>query len=125
MALIIAQSVAIAGALQRSLRGRAHALRPVVMVGAAGLTPAVLHEIDVNLKAHELIKIKLDNNDRDVRVRMLRKICAELGALLVQEIGKVGVLYRAQKNKPANAAHAARPKPPRVTKRGLQGHTPR
>ena len=44
-------------AARRALRAKAHHLRPFVSIGQHGLTPAVLHEIDVNLLAHELIKI--------------------------------------------------------------------
>ena len=40
------------------LKGLAHSLKPVVMLGANGLTEAVVAEIDYALNHHELIKIK-------------------------------------------------------------------
>jgi len=57
------------------LRGLAHKLNPVVMVGNNGLTASVLQEIENSLNAHELIKIKVFGDDRDARVAMLEEIC--------------------------------------------------
>jgi len=79
---------------RRALRAKAHHLDPVVMVGHDGLTPAVLHEIDVNLIAHELIKIRVFNDDRDEREALLARIGQELDATPVQHIGKLLVVYR-------------------------------
>jgi len=79
---------------RRELRARAHKLHPVVTVGQQGLTPAVLQEIDVNLKAHELIKVRVFDDDRDARETLLTRICAELGAAPVQHIGKLLVVWR-------------------------------
>lgn len=80
---------------QRSeLRARAHALNPVVMLGHAGLTDAVLLEIESALKAHELIKLKISGGDRASRAGIQDTICQRLSAAPVQQIGKVLVLYR-------------------------------
>src|SRR2546423_15021918 len=79
---------------RRNLRAKAHSLSPVVMIGNAGLTPAVLHEIDVNLLAHELIKVRVFSDERAARDEMLARICDELDAAPVQHIGKLLVLYR-------------------------------
>mgnify|MGYP001037776713 CR=1 FL=1 len=81
-------------AQRRFLRARAHGLRPVVLIGEAGLTEAVLQEIDRNLKAHELIKVKAAREDRESRAAMLAAISETLGAAVVQHIGKILVLYR-------------------------------
>jgi len=92
---------------RRDLRARAHPLHPVVSIGQHGLTPAVLHEIDVNLTAHELIKVRVFA-DRDARETMLSRICAELGAAPVQHIGKLLVVWRpAPKEAPVQAAKKA------------------
>ena len=77
-----------------TLKSRAHALNPTVMIGSAGLTEAVLKEIAQTLNAHELIKIRVLNDDRALRAAMLDAICAELDAAPVQHIGKVLVIYR-------------------------------
>ena len=79
---------------RRALRARAHPLHPIVMIGEAGLTPAVLHEIDLALNGHELIKIRVLGDDREWRRRMPAEIGAALGASPVQHIGKILVLYR-------------------------------
>ncbi len=76
------------------LRTEAHALNPVVMVGEAGLTPAVLKEIDASLKAHGLIKVRVFGDDREARIAIYDTICSELGAAPVQHIGKLLVMYR-------------------------------
>src|SRR5665647_2683630 len=81
-------------AQRRALRAKAHHLRPVVTVGTHGLTPTVLHEIDVNLLAHELIKLRVFSDDRAEREALLERVCAELDAAPVQHLGKVLVIYR-------------------------------
>ena len=76
------------------LRGLAHKLNPVVMVGNNGLTASVLQEIENSLNAHELIKIKVFGDDRDARVAMLEEVCEKTGATKVHHIGKQLVIYR-------------------------------
>jgi RNA-binding protein len=104
---------------RRALKARAHALDPVVIIGGQGLTPAVLKEIDVSLKGHELIKVKVAGEDRETRLAMLSEICAATGAEAVQSIGRMLVLYR---ESPAAPPKPARPKrkPARATKRSFQ-----
>lgn len=77
------------------LRGLAHALRPVVMIGNQGLTEAVLKEIDSSLNAHELIKVQVAGDDRALRTALLAEIAAQSGAVAVHHIGKQLVFYRA------------------------------
>jgi putative YhbY family RNA-binding protein len=89
---------------RRALRAKAHHLGPVVTIGHHGLTPAVLHEIDVALLAHELIKIRVLNDDRDERNALLERICAETGAVAVQHLGKLLIVWR-----PAPEPEAAEP----------------
>jgi putative YhbY family RNA-binding protein len=91
--------------LRRELRARAHALDPVVAIGHHGLTAAVLHEIDVALKAHELVKVRAFNDDRDEREALLAGIVDALECAPVQTIGKLFVLWRPR---PAEQAEPAR-----------------
>ncbi|WP_187359965.1 YhbY family RNA-binding protein [Chitinolyticbacter meiyuanensis] len=77
------------------LRGLAHGLNPVVMIGNNGLTEAVIREIAVNLDAHQLIKIRVLGDDRELRQQYLEQICNELGAAPVQHLGKLLIIYRA------------------------------
>jgi RNA-binding protein len=76
------------------LRSLAHNLNPVVMIGDKGLSETVLREIDISLKAHELIKIKVQGDERELRLQILQEICEKLGAVEVQHIGKQLVIYR-------------------------------
>lgn len=77
------------------LRGLAHNLNPVVMIGNQGLTENVLKEIELNLNAHELIKVQVAGDDRDARKAILEEISNTTGALAVHHIGKQLVFYRA------------------------------
>ena len=79
---------------RKALKARAHALEPVVMIGAEGLTPAVVREIDRALTSHELIKVRAGGEDRFSRKDLLAQICGQTGAAPVQHIGKVLVLWR-------------------------------
>ncbi len=84
-------------AAQRSaLRAEAHALNPIVLIGEAGLSEAVLKEIDLSLNAHGLIKVRVFGDDRAAREEMYQAICDRLKAAPVQHIGKLLVLYRPQ-----------------------------
>ena len=76
-----------------ALKGRAHALSPIVMIGNAGLTEAVLKEIAASLKTHELIKIRV-MAERPQREAILAEICNRLNAAPVQHIGKILVIYQ-------------------------------
>jgi len=107
-------------ALRRTLRARAHHLGVVVSVGHHGLTPQVLHEIDLALLAHELVKVRVFNDDRDARESMLERICSELDCAPVQHLGKLLILWRENPDAAAKARDRARP-PKRDDDRRSQG----
>ena len=60
-----------------ALRAEAHALKPIVLIGEAGLTPNVLKEISLGLDSHGLIKVRVFGDDREARVAMYDTICQE------------------------------------------------
>src|SRR5664279_451586 len=91
---VVVKAPEITPAERRELRAKAHHLHPVVTVGQHGLTPSVLHELDVNLLAHELIKVRVFSDARAERDQLFARICAELDAAPVQHIGKLLVLWR-------------------------------
>ena len=78
---------------KKKLRADAHTLKPVIMIGQAGLTAAVLAETDLALDTHELIKVRI-RAEREERKQISEKICLETGAELIQAIGQIAVLYR-------------------------------
>ncbi len=84
---------------KKYLKARAHTLKPAVMIGQAGLTDAVLAEIDIALDSHELIKIKI-RADKDERIAMGNAICDKTGAILVQFIGQIAIIYKVKPQKP-------------------------
>ena len=75
-------------------RAEAHHLSPVVMIGADGLSEAVLREADAALNAHGLIKIRVLGDDREAREEMYQQIADQLNAAPIQHIGKLFVLWR-------------------------------
>ena len=77
-----------------ALRAEAHALKPVVIIGEAGLTPSVIKEISASLDSHGLIKVRVFGDDREMRNEIYENICTELQAHPVQHIGKLLVIYR-------------------------------
>lgn len=86
----------LSSADRRALKARAHGLAPVAMIGASGLTPNVVAEIERCLAAHELIKIRAFSDDRGERDAWMAELCRQTGAQAVQHIGKVLVIYREQ-----------------------------
>jgi len=76
------------------LKGVAHPLKPVVLLGNNGLTEAVVAEIDYALNHHELIKVKIPTDDRETKGLIVDAICRETKATKVQVIGKTLVIYR-------------------------------
>lgn len=93
---------------RRALRAQAHPLKPVVMIAQNGLTAAVLKEIELALKSHELIKVRVFDADREQRDAWLAETCETLGAAPVQRIGNILVVYRAKPETPAKTAKPAK-----------------
>src|SRR3546814_18115746 len=77
-----------------ALRAAAHPLRPVVLIGDRGLSESVLKEIDLNLNAHQLIKVRIAGEERDARNAMQETICETLSCALVHHLGKTLIIYR-------------------------------
>jgi len=83
---------------RQQLKAKAHKLKPIILIGNNGLTAAVNKEIDRALQDHELIKIRIQTNDRDFRRALFTQITQENQAELVQIIGNIGVVYRKNKD---------------------------
>jgi RNA-binding protein len=85
---------------KKHLRGLAHAREPVVLIGQAGLSPAITGELDTALGAHELVKVRARVGDRDQRDDIFAELAKQTKSALVQRIGNVGVFYRPSKDSP-------------------------
>ena len=77
------------------LKSLSHSMHAVVQVGNKGLSEAVIKEIEESLKAHELIKIQVQDNDKTKRQNFLNLICSKLGATSINHIGKQLIIFRA------------------------------
>jgi len=85
---------------KRYLRGIAHDLDPVIMVGQKGITPAVLKEFDGALAHHELVKVKLADADREQRAESIEMLRAGSKSEVVQTIGRVACFFRRNTKQP-------------------------
>jgi RNA-binding protein len=85
---------------KRYLKGLAHDLRPVILVGAKGVSPALLAELDTALEQHELLKVKIAAEDRETRDSWIDEMVNASQSGLVARIGNIAVLFRRSKNKP-------------------------
>jgi RNA-binding protein len=81
---------------RRHLKGLAHPLKPVILMGNAGLTDAVVAETTRALADHELIKVRLPGLERDARNAALAALAERAGATMVTRIGHVAVLFKAR-----------------------------
>lgn len=93
-ALVHFAAMGLGESQKKYLRGLGHELKPVVMIGDAGLTDAVRAEFETALDHHELIKIRVKVGDRAERDRIIMALCDSGKAELVQRIGNMALLYR-------------------------------
>ena len=80
--------------IRQALKAKAHHLKPVVLMGAKGLTPAVVAETHLALLSHELIKVQSNGAEKIERQAIAADLCQQLQADLVQMIGSTAILYR-------------------------------
>ena len=95
---------------RQALKALAHGLKPVVLLGSAGLSPSVVKEIDRALLSHELIKVKVPGEDRTEREEVFASLAESLSAARVQAIGKLLVLFRPAPEEEDQAPQAPRQK---------------
>ncbi len=79
---------------KKFLRGLGHGLKPLVMVGEAGVSESLLAEFETTLAHHELIKVSVRVGDRSARDEIIEKLCVTGSAQLVQRVGNMALLYR-------------------------------
>ena len=81
-------------AQKRYLRGLAHKLKPVIMVGGAGISDSLLKEFDSTINHHELVKVRFRATDRQQRDDLIAELCVRGSANLIGRTGHTAVLYR-------------------------------
>ncbi|GMR08307.1 MAG: ribosome assembly RNA-binding protein YhbY [Gammaproteobacteria bacterium] len=79
---------------KKKLRGLSHHLKPVVMLGNAGLTEGVMNELINSLEHHELIKVRISAEDRQSRDTAIKSMCDQSGATLIQRVGNIVTLFK-------------------------------
>lgn len=79
---------------RQTLKAKAHNLKPVILMGAKGLTQAVIDETEIALLSHELIKIKINGQEKEARKETAATLCNTLNAELIQMIGNMVIIYR-------------------------------
>jgi RNA-binding protein len=84
---------------KKSLKSQAHHLKPVIILGAKGLTDAVIAETNIALLAHELIKIKMNNTEKADRMSLATELCQQLKAEFIQIIGNTLIIFRKNEEK--------------------------
>lgn len=108
-------AIALTPTQRKEYRSAAHHLDPVVMIGADGLTDAVVREVDDALEAHGLIKVRVLRDDRAAREALFATLAERLNAAPIQHIGKLLVLWRPIPPKVATESEDRKPGP-RVVK---------
>ena len=78
----------------RHLRGLGHTLKPVVIIGGGGLSDGVIGELNQSLEHHELLKVRVNAEDREERETLIEQMCKAVSCNLVQRIGHIALLYR-------------------------------
>jgi RNA-binding protein len=91
--------MALSNKQKQHLKGLAHSLKPVILLGQHGLTEGVMAEIEVAIAHHELIKIKVASEDRDQKALVMDTIVKEANAEKVLSIGHTLVIYRTSDEK--------------------------
>jgi RNA-binding protein len=76
------------------LRAEAHHLTAVVQIGHQGITPTLIHALDDALRTRELVKVQLSKHADETPKAIASRLAAELGAEVVQVIGRTATLYR-------------------------------
>jgi RNA-binding protein len=82
------------------LRSLAHPLSPIVRIGRARVSPEVIKETQISLEAHELIKVRIDEDESETRSEFADTLALAAAAQVVGVIGKTAILYRARMEKP-------------------------
>lgn len=80
---------------RKYLRGLAHALKPIVLVGQKGATQSVSQSLDQALLKHELVKVKfIEGKAKELKRLKILELENATGASMVGMIGHTAIFYR-------------------------------
>ncbi len=99
--------LSMTGKDRRYLRGLAHELAPVVIVGQRGISDAVVRQVDGALTDHELIKVRISGESPDDRDTAAQRLVERTGCEVAGSIGRVLILYRPHPETPRIALPSA------------------
>jgi RNA-binding protein len=85
---------------RKYLRGMGHALSPVLLIGTAGVTPAVIAEAKRALADHELIKVKFRSAERGERDAGLSQLATATESTMLQRVGHTALYYKRRIDRP-------------------------
>jgi len=100
-----------AGDLRRALRGHGHGMSPIVQIGKAGVTDALVKQLEQALADHELVKVKIGGECPADRFEVAARLESEPGVQLVQLVGRVLLLYKRHPHTPRYEGKRAQAKP--------------
>ena len=101
--------------LRKALRGAGHHLSPFVQVGKEGVTEALLEQLDEQLAAHELVKVRIGTECPEDRFEAADRLGAAAGAQLAQILGRTILVYRRNPEKPKYEPSSAGERPARLS----------
>jgi RNA-binding protein len=81
---------------RKELRGKAHHLKPIVLIGKSGLSEAIVSEVNDSLEHHELIKVKF-GDFKDQRKELSEQLATTCSAQIAGVVGNICILYRKRK----------------------------
>ena len=85
------------GIEKKYLRGLAHELKPLVLIGKEGITDGIVRATEEGLSQHELIKIKFnDFKEKNQKETLMGELVGQTGSEQVGMIGHTAILYRPQ-----------------------------
>ena len=90
----------LSGKQKRFLRAKGSVIDPVVQIGKGGVGPTVVDSADSVLAARELIKVQVLTNCAEEPADVIAELAEATGAQLVQVIGRKGLLFRRNDEKP-------------------------
>ena len=85
---------------KKYLRGLGHRLKPVILIGAGGLTKSVIKEFESTIDRHELVKVRTRVGNREKRNIVIDTLCDIVGCILIQRVGNVALIYRPNQDTP-------------------------